>query len=91
MSNGSRRPMDLSPLWLQAMLLTFVVGFAILGYLALRVHADHAPVPGRVVDEAGRPGTGLLIVAFLTAAHVAVRDARAVWLSAGAPEDNGPA
>src|SRR5262245_36075066 len=31
-----------------------VVGFAILGYLALRVHSDHAPVPGRVVDEAGR-------------------------------------
>src|SRR5262249_48315346 len=41
-------------LWLQAMLLTFVVGFAILGYLALRVHSEHAPVPGRVVDEAGR-------------------------------------
>src|SRR5262249_41475677 len=54
MSNGSRRPMDVSPLWLQAMLLTFVVGFAILGYLALRVHSDHAPVPGRVVDESGR-------------------------------------
>ena len=54
MSNGSRRPMDVSPLWLQAMLLTFVVGFAILGYLALRVHAEHAPVPGRVVDETGR-------------------------------------
>jgi len=54
MSNGSRRPMDVSPLWLQAMLLTFVVGFAILGYLALRVHSEYAPVPGRVVDEAGR-------------------------------------
>jgi nitric oxide reductase subunit B len=46
--------MDVSPLWLQAMLLTFVVGFAILGYLALRVHSDYAPVPGRVVDETGR-------------------------------------
>ena len=45
MSNGSRRPMDVSPLWMQAMLLTFVVGFAILGYLALRAHSDHAPVP----------------------------------------------
>src|SRR6516165_9497433 len=53
MSNGSRRPMDVSPLWLQAMLLTFVIGFAILGYLALRVHSDYAPVPGRVVDETG--------------------------------------
>jgi len=46
-----RRPMDVSPLWLHAMLLTFVVGFAILGYLALRVHSEYAPVPGRVVDE----------------------------------------
>src|SRR5262249_30372348 len=55
MSNGSRRPMDVSPLWLQAMLLTFVVGFAILGYVARGVHSDHAPVPGRVVDETGRP------------------------------------
>src|SRR5499427_7912540 len=54
MSNGSRRPMDVSPLWVQAMLLTFVIGFAILGYLALRVHSDYAPVPGRVVDESGR-------------------------------------
>ena len=54
MSNGSRRPMVVSPLWLQGMLLTFVVGFAILGYLALRVYEEHAPVPARVVDEAGR-------------------------------------
>jgi nitric oxide reductase subunit B len=46
--------MDVSPLWLQAMLLTFVIGFAILGYLALRVHSEHAPVPGRVVDETGK-------------------------------------
>jgi hypothetical protein len=40
---------------------------------------------------AGRPGTGLLIVALLGAAHVAVRDARSVWRSAGASEDDGPA
>jgi nitric oxide reductase subunit B len=37
------------------MLLTFVVGFAIMGYLALRVHSDYAPVPGRVVDETAGP------------------------------------
>src|SRR5262250_3152127 len=53
MSNGSRRPMVVSRLWVQGMALTFLVGFAILGYLALRVHEDHAPVPGKVVDEAG--------------------------------------
>src|SRR5215471_7304487 len=54
MSNGARRPMVISSAWMQGMLLTFVVGFAILGYLALRVYEDHAPVPTRVVDEAGK-------------------------------------
>jgi hypothetical protein len=40
---------------------------------------------------AGRPGTGLLVVAFLAAARVAVRDARSVWRSGVAPADDGPA
>src|SRR5579872_2756561 len=53
MSDGQRRPMVISPLWLQAVVLTFVFGFAILGYLALRVYQDHAPVPGRVLSEGG--------------------------------------
>jgi hypothetical protein len=43
-----------------------------------------------LLEWAGRPGTGLLIVALLTAARVAVRDARSVGRSAGAPEDGGP-
>ena len=46
--------MVVSPLWLQGVVLTFVVGFAILGYLAIRVYQEHAPVPGRVVSETGR-------------------------------------
>src|SRR5262245_27712301 len=54
MSSGPRRPMTISSAWMQGMLLTFVIGFAILGYLALRVYEDHAPVPARVVDEAGK-------------------------------------
>src|SRR5262245_61272578 len=54
MSTASRPQMVVSPLWAQGMVLTFVVGFAILGYLALRVHSEYAPVPGRVVDETGR-------------------------------------
>jgi nitric oxide reductase subunit B len=54
MSNAPRRSMIVSPAWMQGMLLTFVVGFAILGYLALRVYEEHAPVPVRVVDETGR-------------------------------------
>jgi nitric oxide reductase subunit B len=54
MNNNSRRPMVVSPVWLQGMLLTFLLGFAILGYLVLRVYEEHAPVPARIVDEAGR-------------------------------------
>jgi len=46
--------MVISPLWAQGVILTFVFGFAVLGYLALRVYQDHAPVPGRVVSEAGQ-------------------------------------
>jgi hypothetical protein len=51
---SSRRSMAVSPLWMQGMLLTFLIGFAILGYLALGVYEEHAPVPARIVDEAGR-------------------------------------
>lgn len=53
-SRPSRRPMLLSPLWLQAIVLTFVVGFAILGYLAIRVYQDHAPIPARIASESGQ-------------------------------------
>jgi hypothetical protein len=45
--------MLLSPLWLQGIVLTFVVGVAILAYLALRIDQDHAPVPGRITSETG--------------------------------------
>src|SRR5262252_6493501 len=44
-----------------------------------------------LVEWAGRPGTGLLIVALLTAARVTVGDARSVWRSSGPPEDDGTA
>jgi hypothetical protein len=43
-----------------------------------------------LLEWAGRPGTGLLIVALLASARVAVRDARSVWRPAVAPEDDGP-
>jgi nitric oxide reductase subunit B len=49
----ARRPMVLSPLWLQGAILTFVVGFAILAYLAIRIYRDHAPIPARITTEAG--------------------------------------
>ncbi|HKI31443.1 MAG TPA: hypothetical protein VKA46_06220, partial [Gemmataceae bacterium] len=46
--------MVISPLWFQGVILTFVIGFAVLGYLALRVYQDHAPIPEKVVSEAGQ-------------------------------------
>jgi nitric oxide reductase subunit B len=54
MMDGQRRPMVISPLWLQGVILTFVFGFAVLGYLALRVYQDHAPIPSRVLSESGQ-------------------------------------
>ena len=54
MANGSRRPMVISPLWLQGVILTFLFGFAVLGYLALRVYQDHAPIPARVISPTGQ-------------------------------------
>src|SRR5215831_5669245 len=44
---------DLSSRWLQAIVLTFVVGFTILGYLAIRIYRESPPVPARVVSESG--------------------------------------
>jgi nitric oxide reductase large subunit len=46
--------MVLAPLWLQAVIVTFVIGFAILGYLTIRVYQDHPPVPGVIVSQSGR-------------------------------------
>jgi hypothetical protein len=44
-----------------------------------------------LLESAGGPGTGLLLVAFAAAAHAAVKDARSVWQSAIAPKNDGPA
>ncbi len=45
--------MTVSSLWLQGAVLTFVFGFGILTFSAVRIYQDSAPVPDRVVDEAG--------------------------------------
>ncbi|HEU5118243.1 MAG TPA: cbb3-type cytochrome c oxidase subunit I [Isosphaeraceae bacterium] len=50
----TRRQMTVSPLWLQGAVLTFILGFSILGFSAYRIYQDHAPVPERVVDESGK-------------------------------------
>ena len=46
--------MDVSSWWLQAVILTFLFGFAILGYLAIRIYQETPPVPGRVVSDSGQ-------------------------------------
>ncbi|MGE5195403.1 MAG: nitric-oxide reductase large subunit [Deltaproteobacteria bacterium] len=53
MNQSSRTPMLVSPHWMQAIILTFLFGFAVLGYLAIRVYEEHPPVPGKVVSESG--------------------------------------
>jgi nitric oxide reductase subunit B len=46
--------MELSSRWLQSVVLTFIVGFGILGYLAIRIYRESPPVPARVVSESGQ-------------------------------------
>ncbi len=41
--------MVISSLWLQTALLTFIIGFAVLGFLAVRVSTQSPPTPARVV------------------------------------------
>src|SRR3990172_2517902 len=54
MSNGiGRRGMVISPLWLRGAVLTFVLGFTALGFLATTIYRDEPPIPGRVVDPTG--------------------------------------
>jgi nitric oxide reductase subunit B len=54
MSRTDRRPIVVSSWWLQGVVLTFLCGFSVLGFLALRVYEDHAPIPQRIVTEDGR-------------------------------------
>src|SRR5262245_52696740 len=54
MNTSARVPISVSPVWLQASVLTFLVGFAILGFLAIKVYQDHPPVPGKVVSDTGQ-------------------------------------
>ncbi len=48
---ASRRPMVISSLWLQFAILTFIIGFCVLGYLAYSIYAEHPPVPSRMVSD----------------------------------------
>ena len=50
--NGKR--MVISTWWLAAAILTFVIGFSILGVLAYRVYDQSPPIPAEVVSEDGQ-------------------------------------
>ena len=39
---------------MQAAILTLILGFGVLGYLAIRMYHEQPPIPGRVVDEQGQ-------------------------------------
>ena len=53
MGASANRHMVISSLWLQVAIVTFLVGFAVLLYLAYRIHAEPPPIPGRVVAQDG--------------------------------------
>ena len=52
-AGGANRRMVISSLWLQMAVVTCLAGFAVLLYLAYRIHAEPPPIPGRVVAEDG--------------------------------------
>src|SRR5215471_11970163 len=53
MPHSGRAALSVSTAWIQVAVLTFVVGFGILGYLAYRVYAEHPPVPATTVADDG--------------------------------------
>lgn len=53
MENKSGSSMVVSKLWLQVAIITFILGFAILGYLAIRIYHEQPPIPDRAISEQG--------------------------------------
>ncbi len=47
------KQMLISRLWLQAAVLTFILGFSVLGYLAARTYSDRPPLPKQVTTAEG--------------------------------------
>jgi nitric oxide reductase subunit B len=52
--NGERRKMSISSAWLQVAVLTFICGFAVLGFLARVIRTQHPPIPREVRDGEGQ-------------------------------------
>ena len=54
MDRRNRVTMDVSSWWLQAVVLTFIIGFGILGYLAIRIYREadgRAAIPADLATE----------------------------------------
>jgi nitric oxide reductase subunit B len=49
----THRTMVISKAWFQVALVTFIIGFTVLGYLAYRISRDHPPTPQEVVGPDG--------------------------------------
>ncbi|RJQ76462.1 MAG: nitric-oxide reductase large subunit [Desulfobacteraceae bacterium] len=49
----TKQEMVISNRWFQAAVLTFLIGFSILGYLAYRIYGESPPVPATVVTPQG--------------------------------------
>jgi nitric oxide reductase subunit B len=47
---SERKSMVISKLWFQAAIVTFIIGFCVLGYLARRIYQDKPPVPKQVTS-----------------------------------------
>jgi nitric oxide reductase subunit B len=54
MSVMPRKEMPISSWWLQGAILTYLVGFSILGVLAYLAYQKQPPIPGRVVTSSGQ-------------------------------------
>jgi nitric oxide reductase subunit B len=48
----AREPMPISSGWFQGAVLTYLIGFTVLGVLAYLVYRDQPPIPERVVADA---------------------------------------
>ena len=48
-----RHPLPISTRWFQAAILTYLVGFSVLGVLAYLVYQEQPPIPARTVTASG--------------------------------------
>jgi nitric oxide reductase subunit B len=54
METTTKRGFLLARGWIQAVILVFLFGFFVLGFLAYRTYTGEPPIPGKVVDPDGR-------------------------------------